>query len=588
MKFLGNVLATVTGLFIFCMMFFFGFLILAAIFGGGDEKVVVKDDSVIEFKLENISNDYGGKYSDPWISLFSEGQNIGVMDVVKALHAAAHDDQIKGISILNNVSEIGVAQAKALRDALLDFKKSGKFIVAYSHVYTQKEYYLASAADTIYLNPVGEMDFRGLSAELMFYKDLQEKTGVKMEVIRHGKFKSAVEPFLENKMSDANRLQLSTLLGSVWHSVLTDISTSRNISATELNNIADNLSARTPEGAKVSKLIDRIAYEDQYHAGIRRALKTDKDEKDYNKISITDYAQKVKTSPQSSSGSDKIAVIYAQGEITGGEGDVSYIGEGSICRSLLEARKDKNVKAVVLRVDSPGGSALVSDLIWREVGLTKKAKPVVVSMGNLAASGGYYISCNANTIFAEESTITGSIGVFGMLPNFTELSNKIGIHTEVVGTNKNAAPYSPFRPLDANTRAVTLESIEQIYSTFVQHVAEGRHMTAAQVDSIGQGRVWSGRDAIRIGLVDKIGGLDDAMIEAAKLGKTKKYRTVNYPEYKKDFNELLSGALPFAKTKESILKAELGDETYQLMQKLKEIKSQKGIQARMPFTMTFN
>lgn len=586
MRFLGNVLATIVGLFVFLMLFFFGIIMITAIFGGASDEIAVKNDSVIELKLENIKNDYAGKYKDQWMSIFSDNEKVGLSDIINAIENAKTDDDIKGISILNDESELGMAQRKALRNALEDFKKSGKFVMSYANSYSQKEYYLSSVANTIYINPVGDFDFKGLSAELMFFKDLQEKSGVKMEVIRHGKYKSAVEPFLNNKMSDANREQTLSLLNSVWSSVLTDISKSRNISVAKLNEIANGLLARSPELAKAEKLVDVIAYEDVYHDAIRKKLKVDKDE-DYNKISIVDYAQKVATTSESNDSQDKIAIIYAQGEIMSGEGDVNTIGEVSMNRSLIEARKDKNVKAIVLRIDSPGGNALTSDLIWREIELTKKVKPIVVSMGNYAASGGYYIACNANTIFAENNTITGSIGVFGILPNFSPLATKIGIHTEQLKTNESAAEYSPFVPMDEKFKAVTLEGVERIYKTFVSHVAAGRKMTVAQVDSIGQGRVWSGKQAVKIGLVDKIGGLDAAIKEAASLAKTKTYSTQNFPEYKEDINDLLQN-VPFAKSKASFIKEELGEETYRLMEQFKRIQARKGIQVRMPFEIVIH
>ena len=581
MKFLGNVLATIIGIFIFCMLFFFGILIIGAIFGGEAEGVAVKSNSVIELNLEDIQNDYAGKYKDPWVTIFSENKKVGLTDIINAIEEAKTDDDIKGISILNNNSTLGMAQSKALRDALGDFKKSGKFVMSYANSYSQKEYYLNSIANTVYLNPVGDMDFKGLSAEIMFFKDFQEKSGLKMEVIRHGKYKSAVEPFLENKMSDANREQVTALLNSVWTSIVTDISKSRNISIAKLNEIANGLLARTPEMAKAEKLVDIIAYEDVYHNAIKNILKVDKDE-DYNKIAILDYSKNVATTSKNIDSKDEIAIIYAQGQIMSGEGDVNTIGEGSMRRSLQEARKNKNVKAIVLRINSPGGSALTSDLIWREIELTKKVKPVVVSMGNYAASGGYYIACNANTIYAENNTITGSIGVFGVLPNFTPLATKIGIYTEQVKTHENAANYSPFVPLDEKFKAVTLESVEHIYKTFVTHVAQGRKMTFAQVDAIAQGRVWSGSEALKKGLVDKIGGLDDAIREAAALGKTKNYSTQNYPEYEKNFKDLLE-SLPFGKSKADFIKEEIGEENYKVMEQIKKLQSQKGVQAIMPF-----
>jgi protease-4 len=584
MKFLGNVLATIVGIFVFTMLFFFGIVLIGAIFGGEENGIDVKENSVIVLNLEDIQNDYAGKYSDPWVTAFSDTKQIGLTDVIDAIGAAKNDENIKGISILNNNSSLGMAQSKAVRDALEDFKKSGKFVMAYANTYSQKEYYLNSVANTIYLNPVGDLDFKGLSSDLLFFKDFQDKTGVKMEVIRHGKYKSAVEPFLENKMSEANREQITALLNSIWNSVVTDIAKSRNVSVEKLNEIANGLLARTPEMAKAQKLVDVVAYEDVYHNAIKKRLQVDsKDE--YESVSILDYTHKYTTTSIPNDATDEIAIIYAQGEIQSGEGDVNIIGEGAMRRSISEARNNEDVKAIVLRIDSPGGNALTSDLIWREIELTKKVKPVVVSMGNYAASGGYYIACNANTIFAEKNTITGSIGVFGMLPNFSGLSTKMGIHSEQVNTHQNSGNYNPFAPIDEKFKAVTTEGVEQIYKTFVSHVAQGRKMSFAQVDAIAQGRVWTGADAIKIGLVDKIGGLDDAIQEAARLAKIKTFNTQNYPEYNKNFDDLLEN-FPFAKTKERWIKEEIGEENYNIMEQIKRIQSYKGVQARMPFEIT--
>ena len=584
MKFLGNVLATIVGIFVFTMLFFFGIILIGAIFGGEENGVDVKENSVIVLNLEDIQNDYAGKYSDPWVTVFSDTKNIGLTDVIDAIGAAKTDENIKGISILNNNSSLGMAQSKAVRDALEDFKTSGKFVMAYANTYSQKEYYLNSVANTVYLNPVGDLDFKGLSSDLLFFKDFQDKTGVKMEVIRHGKYKSAVEPFLENKMSDANREQITALLNSIWNSVVTDIAKSRNLSVQQLNIVANGLLARTPEMAKAQKLVDVVAYEDVYHNAIKKLLKVDTED-EYESVSILDYTQKYTTTSVINDATDEIAIIYAQGEIQSGEGDVNIIGEGAMRRSISEARNNDDVKAIVLRIDSPGGNALTSDLIWREIELTKKVKPVVVSMGNYAASGGYYIACNANTIFAEKNTITGSIGVFGMLPNFSGLSTKMGIHSEQVNTHQNSGNYNPFAPIDEKFKAVTTEGVEQIYKTFVSHVAQGRKMSFAQVDAIAQGRVWTGADAIKIGLVDKIGGLHDAIQEAARLAKIKTFNTQNYPEYNKNFDDLLEN-FPFAKTKERWIKEEIGEENYKMMEQIKRIQSYKGIQARMPFEIS--
>ena len=583
MRFLGNVLATIVGIFIFCMIFFFGIIIIGAIAGSGEDTVSVKKNSVIELDLSKVSLDYAGKTNYKDFNYF-EADHDGVTDILNAIEAAKTDDKIKGISILNNQSQLGLAQSKAVRDKLEEFKKSGKFVYAYANFFTQGEYYLNSVANQVYLNPMGEVDFKGLSAEILYMKDLQEKTGVKMEVIRHGKYKSAVEPFLAQEMSPENREQMTVLLNSVWNTIATDIAKSRKLSVVQLNAIANTLGARTPELALANKLIDKVAYEDEYHNAIRAKLKLDKKEK-YDFISITDYAKTAATSVEDYSKNDIIAVIYAQGEITGGEGDVNVIGEGSIKRSLQEAREDDDVKAIVLRVDSPGGSALTSELIWREIEITKKVKPVVVSMGNYAASGGYYIAANADRIFAEPNTITGSIGVFGMLPNINQLGKNIGINAEQVKTHENASGYSVFEPVDENFKGYVLESIERTYATFLKRVADGRKMTTAQVDAIAQGRVWTGIDAHKLGLVDEIGGLDAAINYAAKLGKTSSYRTENYPEYEKSFDDLLANFTGMAmfKTKEQLLKEQLGEEGFQMLEQIKRVKSRKGIQAMMPY-----
>lgn len=588
MRFLGNVLATIVGIFIFCMIFFFGIIIIGAIAGSGDDTVSVKKNSVIELDLSKVSLDYAGKTNYKDFNYF-EAHHNGVTDILNAIEAAKTDDKIKGISILNNQSQLGLAQSKAVRDKLEEFKKSGKFVYAYANYYTQGEYYLNSVADQVYLNPMGEVDFKGLSSEIIYMKDLQEKSGVKMEVIRHGKYKSAVEPFLAQEMSPENREQMTVLLNSVWNTIVADISKSRKLSVAQLNAIANTLGARTPELALANKLVDKVAYEDEYHDMIRAKLKVDKKEK-YDIVSITDYAKKAASTVKDYSKDDIIAVIYAQGEIAGGEGDVNVIGEGSIKRSLQEARDDKDVKAIVLRVNSPGGSALTSELIWREIEITKKVKPVVVSMGNYAASGGYYIAANADRIFAEPNTITGSIGVFGMLPNMNQLGKNIGINAEQVKTHENASGYSVFEPIDENFKGFVLESIEKTYATFLKRVADGRKMTTEQVDAIAQGRVWTGVDAHKLGLVDEIGGLDAAIKYAAKLGKTSSYKTENYPEYEKNFEDLLANFTGIAmfKTKEQLLKEQLGEEGFQMLEQIKRVKSRKGVQAIMPYELNIN
>ncbi len=592
MNFLKNILSTVIGIFVFIFLFFVGIIFLGVLFGG-DEKVEVKNKSVIELDLAKVTNDYGGKFNYKDMPFLNDkAKKEGLTDVLKAIEAASKDEKIEGISILNNPLNLGVAQTKALRDELEKFKKSGKFVVAYSNVMSQKEYYLNSVATKVFLNPVGELDFKGLSSSIIYMKDFQDKSGIKMEVIRHGKYKSAVEPFLTNTMSPENREQITTFLNSIWNSIVEDISKSRNISVEKLNNIASELSARTPQLALENKLVDVVAYEDKYHDYIKSVIGIKDEKEDYNKISILDYAESTIEDGTFSS-KDKIAIIYAQGEITSGEGDVNEIGEGSMRRALEEAREDDDIKAIVLRVDSPGGSALTSDLIWREIELTKKVKPVVVSMGNLAASGGYYISCNANKIFAESSTITGSIGVFGMLPNLHGIATKYGFNSEMVETHKNAGGYDPFQPIDNDFRNFTQEGVESIYKTFVSRVAAGRKMTFDQVDAIAQGRVWSGTDALKLGLVDKIGGMDDAIAYAASLVNTKDFVTIDFPEYEKDIDYLFGGngffsSLGLFQSTETLLKEELGEENYKMIQNIKSLNSKKGIQAVMPFEININ
>ncbi len=587
MQFLKNVLSTIVGLFLFCLLFFFFILIIAAAVGSSSKETVeVKNNSVIELDLSKVSMDYAGKFSSEKFAFFNEEPKNGLINVLKAIDVAKTDSKIKGITITNNTNNLGVAQLKTLRDKIAEFKKSGKFVVSYADTYAQTDYYLNSVADTLYVNPVGEFEFKGLSSELMFFKDFQEKSGITMEVIRHGKYKSAVEPFIANEMSPENREQMSGLLNDLWDSMITDIAASRKISKDSLNSIAQNLSARTPEMAKSRGLVDKIGYEDQYRAGIKKALKVSKDE-DYEEISILDYAEANAAADLLKSMENQVAIIYAQGEITNGEGGLNQVGEISIRKAFKTALEDDAVKAIVLRVDSPGGNALTSDLIWREVELAKKKKPVVVSMGNYAASGGYYISCGADRIFAEASTITGSIGVFGVLPNFSKVANNLGVHAQTVSTHDNGAEYSLFQPMQDKTRNVITQSVEQVYGVFVSRVAQGRKLSPEAVDAIGQGRVWSGTDAQRIGLVDEIGGLDAAVKYAAKKANMKDYGTVDYPEYEADFNTFLqnmgNSSVSMFQSRESLIKQEVGEENYRIIERLRRVSQIKGTQAMMPF-----
>jgi protease-4 len=420
---------------------------------------------------------------------------------------------------------------------------------------------------------------------VLYFKEIQEKTGVKIEVIRHGKYKSAVEPFLENTMSDANRTQIKELLESLWGSIVQDIATDRDITIGDLNKIADTLGGRNPQFAKENGLVDDLLYMDQYEDILKKASGRTEDES-LEYIGLSDYMKEARKKILNK-GSDRIAVIYAQGEIMYGEGGPSYIGQGIINKALIKARKDKKVKAVVLRVNSPGGSALTSDIIWREIELTKKEKPVVVSMGDVAASGGYYIAVGADKIFAEPTTITGSIGVFGTIPNISELSKNIGINAEQVATNVNSTEYSPFEPMTPQFRGVVTENIEAIYQTFLSRVAAGRNISMARADSLAQGRVWSGVDAQGLGLIDELGGLDDAIASAADLAELTSYSIRRYPKYKSNF-EMLMEDLSGAKTRvqEDMIKSELGEDAFSLYKEIKRNTQQRGIQASMPFRLT--
>ena len=584
MKFLRNLLAAIIGCLIAFGVLFGMFLIFAALLGSEDGEKTIKSNSVLEIQIQNPVQDYVGRdESDPFAGLFQQAQ--GLNEIIHAIKVAKNDSKIKGISINNNFIIAGLSQTQAIRYALEDFKTSGKFIYAYADIYVQKDFYLASVADSLFLNEVGSLDFKGLSSEVLFYKDLQEKTGIKMEVIRHGKYKSAVEPYLTNEMSEANRTQIKELLNSLWGSMVDEIAVSRNMSSENLNVIADTLGGRMPQLAKESGLIDDVLFFDQYEHKLKNAAKIAIEE-DINYVSLEDYidtANKTKLYK----GDDKIAVIYAQGEILYGEGGPDIIGQGIINSSLKKAREDDAVKAIVLRVNSPGGSALTSDIIWREIELTKAIKPVVVSMGDVAASGGYYIAVGADKIFAEPTTITGSIGVFGTIPNATELAENIGINAEQVGTNKNSVDYSLFEPMTDGFRNMMQESVEGTYSTFLERVAEGRKITVAEADSMAQGRVWSGVDAKNLGLVDELGSLDDAIKGAAELADVASYGIKIFPKYKSGFERFMEdygGAS--SKIKQDFIREELGLEAYSILKEVKAAMGQEGVQARVPFVLS--
>lgn len=581
MKFLRNLLAAILGTLIALFLIFIIFVGIAAVIGDKD-KIEVKTNSVLAINLKQQVVDYAPKGDNPLDELLGGGdKKIAFTKIINAIENAKTDDNIKGISIEIVNLQAGISQLQAIREKLVEFKESGKFVMAYADVYSQKNYYLSSMADSLFVNPVGYVEFQGLRSERLYYKDFQNQFGVKMEVIRHGKFKSAMEGYLANEMSEANREQTESFLHSIWDEFIQDISISRGKTDSQLNTIADEMGTRTIQLAVNSDMIDQAIYTDEYESKLKTLVGIDPDKK-LEKISLKNYISTGKGRIKSSA-KDKIAILYAQGNIMYGKGDETYIGQESIIKALKKIREKKNIKAIVLRVNSPGGSALASDLILRELELTNKEKPLVVSMGNLAASGGYYIACKADRIFAEPTTITGSIGVFGALPNVSGLVKDVGINAEQVATNKGAS-YSIFEPMTQEFHDYIKGSIDGIYVTFVNHVSEGRNMTFEEVDAIAQGRVWTGKQALENGLVDELGSLDDAVAYAASLADITDYKTTEYPRFKKDFKEMFS-ANPFMKTKAELISEEIGAENYKLYKELQSFSKMKGPQMRMPYTL---
>ncbi|GLB48987.1 signal peptide peptidase SppA [Neptunitalea lumnitzerae] len=588
MAFLRNLLAAILGFFIATGLIFLFFLLIATAAASTDENIVlVKHNSILEIDLDLPLSDYGGEYSYVDLEFLNYENYTGLYHILDAIEYAKTDDDITGISIKNSTFiQGGFANIKAIRDAIEDFKASGKFVYSYSDGYSQKDYYLASVADSVFLTPVGDLELKGLSSEILFYKDLQDKTGIKLEVIRHGEYKSAVEPFLQNEMSPANREQITELLSSIWKTIATDMANSRGIDFAQFNTITDELGARTAELAVANHIIDKAFYLDQYEELLKDASGLPAFE-ELRTVNIYEYAEHISKKLFIGQKPNKIAVIFAQGEIQYAEGSNQIIGQDVMIKALREARENDDVQGIVLRVNSPGGSALASDIIWREVQVTQSVKPVYVSMGNYAASGGYYISCGAEKIFAEPNTITGSIGVFGLLPNIKELANNWGINSQQVGTNKSSNGYSIFQGLTEEKRTEIQESIENFYKTFVNKVAKGRNMTFEEVDAVARGRVWSGTDALDKGLVDELGGLN-ATIEALANDKDiTEYSIETYPKYENITSlETLLGRFASSSTlAEEQLEKELGTETYTILKKLNELNQLKGIQARLPYEL---
>ena len=545
-SFFASILGTLTALglfFVILLLFVSG---IASIINAPSGLTSVKQNSVLDLNLNYPIVDRAPNFDEFQRLLGLEDEVLGLPDILSAIDKAKDNSSIKGIRLRTDFISAGWAQTRSIRNALNRFKESGKFIYAYGDLYTQKGYYLASVSDSIFLNPVGILEFKGLASEVLYYKDFQEEYGVKMEVIRHGKYKSAVEPYLENEMSADNRYQIKTLLNDIWETVREEIGEARNLKSKTIDDIINNQRLVVPEDGVNETLIDALVYEDDFDERIKTALEISSSQKT-NLASIRQLNNA--SSTYNTDIKDRIAVVFARGPIMYGEGTENMIAQGVFVETLQELADDDWIKAVVLRVESPGGNALTSDLLWRAIENLKSKKPVFVSMGNVAASGGYYIAAGADQIYADPLSITGSIGVFASLPNIHGMTKKLGINAQTVETHQNALGYSFFQPLSETFKQRTIKSIENTYNTFKQRVIDGRGLTSAEVESIAQGRVWSGKQALNVGLVDHLGGLQDAIMAAAKTANIENYNIVNYPKFEEDLESVLSGALPSIESK---------------------------------------
>lgn len=582
-QFLKFTLASIIGVMVAGLLLLFITIgVITAMVSGSDEPVQSESNSVLLLKFDHQIVDRARKNPLEGLDfgIFQGEKTVGLNDILDCIRKAKTDHNILGIYLNPMDIQAGMASVEEIRSALKDFKTSGKFIYAYGDAFSQKAYYLVTVADSLVLNPQGSVDFRGLGGERTFYKKGLEKLGVEMQIVRHGKFKAAVEPFLLEKMSPENRLQTETYLKSLWNEMLNDISASRKMGIDELNDIADMVATfRKADFAKQKNLVDRLKYKDQVIDDLKKLTNTDAKD-DVKAIDIYKYIKVVDMNGPKTVARKKIAVIYASGDIDTGTSEDEIKSE-DLSKTIREARRDSSIKAIVLRINSPGGSAYGSDVIWREVKLAAETKPVIASMGDVAASGGYYIACAADTIMADRTTITGSIGIFGMIPNFQNLlTNKLGITQDVVTTNEHSDMISVTRPMSAFERDLMQQTIEEGYDTFISRVAEGRKMEKTAVDEIGQGRVWAATNAKEIKLVDVYGGLTEAIELAKKMAKLDNFRIVNLPKLKDPFEELMKELSTSAQTR--FMKDELG-EGYNYYDQLRGLVSQRGILARIPY-----
>lgn len=583
-RFLIYTLATITGIIIATILMFFVFLgSLGIMISAGEKPVSINDNSILVLKAGVPIPDRSD--SNPFAGIDIINMTVtpvtGLNDILSNLEKAAGDDKIKGILIENGLLTSGWATTEEVRNALKKFRKeSGKFIIAYSdYVLQQEGYYLSSVADKIYINPGSTVDFKGLSGEIMFYKNALEKLGIEVQVIRHGKFKGAVEPYILDRLSKENEEQIRDYVGSIWNHTVAEMSKSRDMSVEELNLLADNLAGYVPTSALENGLVDGLLFHDQLIDTLKSLSGLTSDDK-IQLVPMVKYSKVPKPGKPVVS-RNKISVIYASGTIVMGKGSEYNVGGNNYIDVIRKERLDTNVRAIVMRVNSPGGNAIASDMIWRELELAAQEKPVIISMGNYAASGGYYISAPATKIFADPTTISGSIGVFGLIPQAGKLlEQKIGINTQTVNTNRYSDFPSLYRQMSSYEKEVMQRSIENVYSEFTGKVAAGRKLSVEYVDSIGQGRVWSGNKALEIGLVDEIGGLKDAINEAIELAETETYTIRELPAIADPYTKLLKQLSGDVKL--NILKKELG-EAARYYSDLMEIKEMTGIQARIPY-----
>ncbi len=583
-SFLKIFIATLLALIIFSIGIFFA---ITGLIGSATStsKPVIGSKGVLVLDLNQAFPEQAKK--DP-LNIFLNNSTTevpGLYDVVRMIRYAKSDSAVKGIYIKANGNANGFASSEEIRKALVDFRKSGKFIIAYGAVIPEGAYYVANVADKIYCNPAGGVEWNGFAVNLTFLKGLLDKLEIKPEIFYAGKFKSATEPLRATQMTDANRLQTTVWLNDIYNSLLITTADARQTDTATLHQLANTAAIQTAQDALKYKLVDGLKYDDEVNAEISKKLRQDI-KKDINFISMGKYAKSVDFKANGDGG--KISIIYAQGDIVDGKGKSDEIGSDEFVKLIRKARMDDDVKAIVFRVNSPGGSALASEAIWREISLAKKQKPFVVSMGDYAASGGYYISCDADSIFADETTITGSIGVFSVLANLKDFfNNKLGITFDGVKTANYADLGSISRPLSAPERNLMQASVDTIYGLFTSRVANGRKKDTAYIDSIAQGRVWIGNRATGIGLVDRIGSLQDAVDCAARMAKITNYRTREYPEQKSWLEQLTDNSYSVESQQKALIK-ELGQEQYDILQQVKQVSTIVNTpQTRLPFQYKF-